>query len=278
MSETQHPFRMTAPTPGGPFAIAWQDIRQAVLLAPMWLHAGWIDVIWRFRRTRIGPFWHTLSLGAFVVVMGTIWSVVLAQDPALYFRYVGTGLIVWSLIASFITEGASAIINGQSAALSMRFPYVAFALGHGWRALLLFAHHFVLYLLIVLGTWYWPGWAALLAIPGLALVVANGVWMSLLAGIIGLRRRDFVPAIATAMQLMMFVTPVFWPKDKLGPELAFAADLNPLYHLIGIVRDPLLGVAPPLESWLFAVVTLGAGWLFTLWVYGRCRDRMAYWY
>jgi ABC-2 type transport system permease protein len=266
------------PSPGGPLSIALADLGEAMHLAPVWLHAGWIDVVWRFRRTRLGPFWHTLGLAAFVLVMGVLWSTILHQDPFQYFRYVTASMIVWGLIASFITDATSILVAGQSTALSMRFPFVAFACAHVWRSLILFAHHFVFYIAVMVFTLYSPGWTALYAIPALLLITANGVWMSLLSGIICLRWRDFIPATASAMQIAMFVTPVLWPKDLLGSNLAFAADLNPLYHLTRIMRDPLLGVAVPLESWLWALATLVLGSIVTFWVYGKQRDRMPYWY
>jgi len=267
-----------SPAPGGPFEVAWADVTAALRIAPVWLHSGWIDVVWRFRRTRLGPFWHTFGLAAFVIVMGVVWSTILRQDPTQYFRYVTVSLIVWTLIASFVTDATGIVIAGQATALSMRFPYPAFAFAHVWRGLLIFALHFVLYLVVMLGTLHWPGWAVLLALPGLLLVIANGVWMSLLAGMLSLNRRDLMPAIASAMQIMMFVTPVFWPRDMLGAHLAFAADFNPFYHLVRVVRDPLLGTIPPLDAWAWVVGTLVLGATATLWLYGRWRDRLAYWY
>ena len=139
-------------------------------------------------------------------------------------------------------------------------------------------HHFIFYIFIMLITWKSPGWTGLLAIPALFLLAANGIWMSVLSGMICLRWRDLVPAIFSAMQISIFITPVFWPKELLGPELAFAADLNPLYHLVRIMRDPLLGIMPPLTSWLWVIATLLIGSLMTLWLYGKNRDRMPYWY
>src|SRR4029077_10943046 len=109
------------PSPGTPFIIAARDVAEAIRLAPVWLHAGWIDVVWRFRRTRLGPFWHTLGLAAFVLVMGVVWSTVLKQNPFQYFRYVTVSLIVWSLIVSFITDATGILVAGQATALSMRF-------------------------------------------------------------------------------------------------------------------------------------------------------------
>jgi ABC-2 type transport system permease protein len=266
------------PVPGSPFTVAFRDIDEAVRLAPVWLHGGWIDVVWRFRRTRIGQFWHTLGLAAFVLVMGILWSTILRQDPFHYVRYVTVSLIVWGLIASFITEGTGILVAGQATALSMKFPYVAFAFAHVWRSLLLFAHYFVLYVVVMAGTLHSPGWTVFLAIPALLLLTVNGVWMSLLVGVICLRWRDLVPATYSAMQIAIFATPVYWPKEMLGPQLAFAADYNPLFHLVLILRDPLLGNIPPLESWIWASFTFVLGSAVTLWVYGRNRNRLPYWF
>ena len=266
------------PVPGSAFSIAYRDILETIRLSPIWIHAGWIDVIWRFRRTRLGPFWHTLGLAAFVLVMGTIWSTVLHQSPKHYFQYVTTGMISWGLIASFITEATGIYIQGQATALSMRFPFAAFAAAHVWRALLMFCHHFVFYVFIMIITWTSPGWTGLLVIPALVLLAANGIWMSILSATMCLRWRDLGLAIFSGMQIAIFVTPIFWPKELLGPNLAFAADFNPLYHLVAIMRDPLIGIVPPLTSYLWALGTLIVGSTFTFWLYGKCRDRMPYWY
>jgi len=266
------------PTPGHSLVVAWRDVVDGARLAPVWLYTGWIDVVQRFRRTRLGQFWHTLSLAAFILVMGVLWSTILRQDPIDYLRFTTTSLIVWSLISGLVTDGTMVIINGQATALSMRFPYTAFAMGHVWRGLLMFAHHFVLYILVMTATLYPPGWTGLLAVPGLLLVVANGFWMSLLVGMLALRRRDVIPAVGSAMQIMMFVTPVLWPKELLGPKLAFAADLNPLYHLVRVARDPLMGLAPGIENWAWAIGLLLVGGGATLWLYGRWRNRMPYWF
>jgi ABC-type polysaccharide/polyol phosphate export permease len=235
-------------------------------------------VVWRFRRTRLGPFWHTLGLAAFVLTMGVVWSSIPRQDPVNYFRYVTRQLD--RVDADRIVDHRRdqhhhcRAIHGAVHAL----PYAAFAFAHVWRALLLFGHHFVLYVLVMLGTLHSPGWVVVLAVPALVLLTANGVWMSLLIGIMCLRRRDLIPATSSAMQILMFVTPVFWPRDLLGPHLAYASDFNPFYHLVRIVRDPLLGAIPPLASWLWVVGTLILGSAATLWVYGRYRNRLPYWY
>lgn len=266
------------PEPGGPLVVAYKDVVDAIARAPVWLHAGIIDVVWRFRRTWLGPFWHTLGIAAFILGMGVVWGTILRADMTTYFRYLSASLIVWTLIASVITEGTGTIIGGQTTALSMRFPYIAFAFAHVWRILLVFAHHFVLYILVMVFTMTAPGWVVLQAIPGMALLILNCVWITLAVGVLCLKRRDFIPAFMSGMQIMMVITPVFWGKELLGASLAWASDFNPFFHLLRVVRDPLIGQSVPMVSWIWVSAMLAVGGFTTLWLYGRYRDRFAYWY
>jgi lipopolysaccharide transport system permease protein len=53
--------------------------------------------------------------------------------------------------------------------------------------------------------------------------------------------------------------------------------LNPFYHLIEIVRAPLLSeVVSPL-SWSLCIGMAAAGLGFTAWLYRRAHARIAYW-
>ena len=266
------------PSGGGPFSVALLDLKDALARYPLWLHQGWVDVVHKYRRTRIGPLWHTLSLGIFIVSMGAVYSVIFKIDPVTYFRNVTVNLIVWTLISGAVTEGTGHFLAGQATALSMRFPYCAFSFAQTWRGLLMFGHHLLLYVLIAAATLLVPSAAIVLVIPALALVLLNCVWLSMIAGMACLRFRDLSPAIASGMQVLMFVTPIFWPADMLGQKLAFVAEFNPLYHLVVILRDPLVGRLPDAGDWLWAGGSAVVGWLVAFWIYGRYRDRFAYWY
>jgi ABC-2 type transport system permease protein/lipopolysaccharide transport system permease protein len=66
-------------------------------------------------------------------------------------------------------------------------------------------------------------------------------------------------------------------KPELLHRRAYIAVINPFYHLIEIVRTPLLGNVPDLKNYLavllITAVNLGlAGLVFT-----RFRSRVAYW-
>jgi len=54
-------------------------------------------------------------------------------------------------------------------------------------------------------------------------------------------------------------------------------ELNPIYHLIEVVRAPLLGNIPGMTSYVAAVVIATGGWLLAYFVFERFRSRITYW-
>jgi lipopolysaccharide transport system permease protein len=53
--------------------------------------------------------------------------------------------------------------------------------------------------------------------------------------------------------------------------------LNPLTHVIEVVRAPLLQQAGAAESWAVAAATALIGWTATFLLFARTRHRIAYW-
>ncbi len=258
--------------------VAAADLDAAIGRRDLWIHQGLIDVLRRYRRTLLGPLWHVLHMGALILLLGFVWSAVFGIDTAAYFLTVTPTLIVWTLISAMIIEGCGTFVAAQSTALSIRFPFTAFVFAHLWRMVLIFAHHLLLLVLVFLVLGVTPGAITLLAIPGLLLILLNGFWMSLLLSIVTLRVRDVQQIVASGMQIAMFATPVFWPRELLGTRFSWLIDYNPLYHLLQIGRDPLIGQVPPNESWLWAAGMAGIGLAVTLVLFGAVRRRLAYWY
>jgi homopolymeric O-antigen transport system permease protein len=117
-----------------------------------------------------------------------------------------------------------------------------------------------------------------LIVPGLALLMINGVWSSLILGMSCLRFRDIQQLTMSLVQVTMFVTPIFWPINQLqGTTRMIFVHLNPIYHFVQIVRAPLLGVAPDLENYVVVLLVTVLGWAFTIIMFNRFRKRIAYW-
>ena len=255
------------------------DLLHGLRRRELWGRLGWLDVKRRYRRATIGPFWNSITLAIYVLTVGFVGAAIWHQNIYDYLPFLVSGMIVWTLVSSIISESCTLFISGQSLFRNIRFDYSVLAYALVWRNFLVLLHNFAVYFLVVLVLK--PsllGFTALLAVPGLALVLLNGVWVSLLLGMICLRFRDVPPLVSSTMQIAMLITPLFWPADTLSGIKRFVfVELNPLYYVVDVVRDPLVGRVPDaIHYGVMLAMTIG-GWWLTYAMFKRFRKRIAYW-
>ena len=258
---------------------AVEDIVGGALRWPLWGRLGWLEIKRRYRRTTLGPFWSSLTLLVFVIVMGSVGSGLLSRNSAEYLPFLVAGLLAWTMLSNIITEAGGVFVGGAGVIRQMNFEQSILAYALVWRNFIVFLHNMAVYLLIMLV--YMPHgltWKLVLAIPALMLMMVNGVWIAIVLGTLTARFRDVQQIVQSIIQVSMFVTPLFWSPDSLsGTRRVVFVGLNPLYHLLAIVRDPLLGRTPSLHSYIAVAIITLAGWTFAFLVYSRFRKRIAYW-
>ena len=257
-------------------ALALHDVVEGACAFRLWRLLGWQDVRQRYRRSVLGPFWLTLSMGALVGGLGLLYAGLFRMDVANYLPFLASGFIVWGLVSGLITDGCAAFTSAESMIKQAGPPLSVHVYRVVWRNLVIFAHNVVIYVVVAAIFLIQPGWAGLLALPGLVLLCLNGVWMGLLLGLVSARFRDVPQIVASIVQLAFFITPIIW-KPELMPDRALIVDLNPFFHLLEVVRAPSLGQAPGLVSWLAVLGIALGGWSVTLLVYRRYCWRIAYW-
>jgi ABC-type polysaccharide/polyol phosphate export permease len=258
---------------------AWEDLTNGLRRTDLWGRIGWLDVKRRYRRTKIGPFWSSLTLGVYVVSVGLVGSGLWGQDIKTYLPYLTSGMLVWTLLSIIIVEACTLFVQGHALFRNVRFEYSILAYALVWRNFLILLHNLLIYAVVVLllNVSLLNG-ATLLAIPGLFLVLINGVWIALLIGLVCLRFRDVMPLVQTAIQIAMLITPIFWKPESLkGLYQLYFVQLNPIYRLIDVVRTPLMGEVPTLASYASAVAITVIGWIATYYMFRKFRKRIAYW-
>jgi ABC-type polysaccharide/polyol phosphate export permease len=270
---------MSAPGPRSLVMTAAQDLIGGARRIDLWGRLGWLDVKRRYRRTVLGPFWTSISLGVYVISVGIVGAGLWHQNITEYLPFLVTGMIVWILVSNIINESCNLLVSGHSLFRNVRFEYSILAYALVWRNLAVFFHNLLVYVIVV-GALQ-PrliGFTALLALPGIALVAANGVWIALLCGMFCLRFRDVAHIIASVVQISMFVTPIFWPPENLEGSLHFYfVDANPLFHMVDLVRGPLLGRVPAFISYVIVLGITVLGWSLTYRVFKHFRKRISYW-
>ncbi|MCY1376097.1 ABC-2 type transporter [compost metagenome] len=89
----------------------------------------------------------------------------------------------------------------------------------------------------------------LLIIPAFVILIINAHALGLLLGLICTRYRDVTQIITSLMQMLMFLTPVFWLPENL-PSRAKYVLWNPFAQMLDLLRTPLMGGVAHLHSWI----------------------------
>ncbi|WP_173977777.1 ABC transporter permease [Magnetospirillum sp. UT-4] len=243
----------------------------------LWGRMGWAEVRRRYRRTLIGPFWSSLSLGFFVGTMGFLYAALWNQAPESYLPFLCSGMISWVLVSGLVTEGCSTFITNSGLLTQTSFNFSLLACAQVWRSLITFAHNLAIYVLMAAALSVPLRPETLLLLPGLVIIAVNGVWAAVLFGMICARYRDVQQVVSSLLQVAMFVTPVFWAPEQLGHRGQYLSNFNVLFHLVDLIRSPLLGQAPALLSYAVGVVMAIVGSAFTFWLFRKLRCRVVYW-
>jgi ABC-type polysaccharide/polyol phosphate export permease len=259
------------------YAEALADITQGVSLVDMWGRMGWADVKRRYRRTVIGPFWQCLSLLIFVLTRSVVWASLFNMNVKEYLPYLNSGMMVWLLLSAFINEGSAVFVGNEGLIKQLKVSYMMLICAMVWRSLIGFAHNLLVYIPIYLFAGLPINAYLLLAIPALAILCLNGAWIALVLGMLVARYRDVQQIVTSFLQIALFITPIFWSPAQLTGPKTLLVDLNILYHYVEIVRDPLMGKPPSVESWLMVVAATICGWSLALFLFARFQRRIAYW-
>ena len=242
----------------------------------LWTMIGWEDIRQRYRRSVLGPFWITLSMGTLIAILGVIYSRIFKIDIQTFLPYFATGYIAWGFISTSIIESCGAFQEGERIIKQIKRPFSVYVLRVMWRNFIVFLHTIVILVPLFVFFGLKPQPVMVLALPGVLLLYANQVWLGLTVAILSTRFRDVMQIVGTVVQIMMFATPIMWPVSSLG-NLSWVAEINPVYHFIELVRAPVLGQAPELTSWVVALATILAGSACAVLLFRRVSRRIVYW-
>jgi lipopolysaccharide transport system permease protein len=258
------------------FATAFKDFRDSVIAWRIAALMGWSELRRRYHRSLLGPFWITLSMAIFILLVGGVFSQLAGTAMRDFMPFIATGYVTWLLLAAFISSGCNVFIGATRFLRQMRLPKTTFVLASVWRELMIFAHNLPVVLVVLVLCGVHPTLWTLMLIPAIAATAFAGMILALILGMVASRFRDLIPIVVSLTQLMFFLTPVLYHPTHLG-KIGVLLDFNPATHFVGIMRSAFLGEAPSLLNWVVVLAMLAAGAAAGFLLFVRFRARIIYW-
>ena len=249
--------------------------RQKIYLAVM---LGWQDIKQRYRRSKLGPFWLTISMGVMIGMIGIVFGQVLNSPMKEYLPFLATGIILWTCFSTGVMEGSTSFIDAQGMIRQLDLPLSLYPIRVLWRNIVICGHNIIILPLVFLIVGKEITWNIFWVIPGFLLFSWNMLWISLLLGTFCTRFRDMPQIVNSLIQVFFYVTPIIWMPGALSARSAnLLVEPNPVYHLLQVVRAPILGSSPTVMNWTVSVLVALLGSAVALWFFGKYKKRIAYW-
>lgn len=239
---------------------------------------GWQDVRLMYRRSVLGQFWITLSMAITFLAIGSVFGLIFQSPVVEYLPFLGCGLVFWNFLSLIVNEGAVSFIVGDAFIRQLPLPPIIFFLRSIWKTVFVLLHNAIALILLLLVFSPPPTPAILLVFPAVVLGGAGMAGLALALAVLATRFRDVPQILSALIQVLFYLTPIVWLPQSI-PEQArgLILGINPFYHMIQIMRQPLLGQLPTLQEWgiagALAAVFIALGAL----VYARNYHRLAFW-
>ena len=75
------------------FKSAWADVIEGVKLWPLWGTLGWNEILQRYRRSTLGPFWLTASMAVMVIALGVVYAELFRQRIEDFIPFFCVGIV-----------------------------------------------------------------------------------------------------------------------------------------------------------------------------------------
>jgi len=241
------------------------------------------DFVALHKQTVLGFLWYVIPpvimAGVYTIVFGRIAQIKTDQIPP--FLFFMSGIVLWTYFSACISKTATTFTSNASLFTKVYFPRlvlpISICVSNLWQFLVQLVIFSVFYVFFL-----WQGAPIqfsyrIIIVPFLILQIAllgfgAGCWISALTT----RFRDLQLAVAPAIQMLMYVSCIFFPRSTVPENLQWLMTLNPLVSIIETFRFAVMGQGQvSVLNWLLSLAITLLVLVIGVVGFGRAEKTMA---
>jgi ABC-type polysaccharide/polyol phosphate export permease len=200
-------------------------------------------------------------------------------SPLSFIPHLGVGYLLFRFLMTIITESSLVLPANSSFILDGHVRLTDFVFRVAAKGLFYF---FVALPVLVVALAASPQLDLLgltISMPALLLLIANALWMGVAIALLGARFPDIHELMTSVFIFGFILTPILWSASAapLGTIHGTFMRINPLYHLIELVRAPMLGEVLEATTLIYVAILTIVGWLLTAYLYRRYARFVPLW-
>ena len=245
-----------------------------------WTHLSFADLRSRWRRSFFGVLWTVIQPLGMTLLLAIVFGKIFKTDIKEYAPYILSGMVVWEFMTASAMGGALSFVQADAYIKQCRHPLAIYTLRTIFTNIMVLGMaslSLIVWVLIVMPQNLSWSWLAALSIFPILVMIAWPLATAL--AYVATRFRDLPHALGLIMQAMWFVSPIYFEaKVFRGGDLHLLVDLNPIHHILEIVRAPMLrGQWPTIENYVFCLGTVAVLTLTAVLI-GRSAEKKVIFY
>ena len=264
------------------FKLAFLDIVGGLKKCHFWSYMAWQEILIRYRRSVLGPFWITVSTAIYVVAISTVFSALFHQDIRHYLLYMALGIMIWNYINQTIVETSDSFISCSGFIKQIPIEKTVFIYQAITRNIYFFLHNVVVLIICLLFLDSTLNlYTVSKAILGFCILTFNLFFVALTLSCLCTRFMDLRQIVLSILQIGMLVTPIMWIPTESMRTKVFILEWNPIYHFVDFIRMSLLPsdfppavIHPSLKYIIvFTLINMMVGFI----VFAKTKKNISYW-
>jgi len=201
---------------------------------------GRAELVSMFGATSFGAFWQPISLGVTIFGIAVIFGNLFNNTGwDRYVPFICASMILWSMLSSTLNELTECFSQSQSHITTRYHDLIIFP-ARAWskNVLQLVLNLPIMAVVIIIFEVEFSIISLVSLLYGLFTFIVSIFSLGLIFSIFGSKFTDFGNVVKNALQILFFLTPVMWQTENFKHKWLY--EYNPLYHLLELVRKPLL--------------------------------------
>jgi len=244
-----------------------------------WAYSSWLDIVTRYRRTRLGLIWLLAPVTVFMAITGPLYARIFGRDLSYYLVHLGMGYAIWRMIVMVLNDSVGTLRGNKSFILDGNTRLTDYALKSIAKSLVYFGFSMIGMLLVLAWSPAVSAPAILTLLVTIPVLVLNLFWIAYCLSILGARYPDVSEVLSTVLMMGFLFTPIIWEGDRFPPDSwgGILVRINPAYHLLEFVREPLFGRFPEIYSLVYIGVFATIGWSLAIYLCGKFSRYVPIW-
>ena len=195
------------------------------------------DLKLKYAQTSLGITWTIIQPVLFLIIYTVFFSLILDMEHSYpYVLFVMSGLMIWNLSISIITNSSSSFYQNTDLIKKVYFPKILLPLSKVASALVDFVISLLLFIILLFYYQFPVGYMVVLFPLLLISLVCFSLGFSLIVTALTLKKRDLLQIIPFIVSIGIWLTPVFYTVTIIPEPYKSIIYLNPIASVIQLTR------------------------------------------